>query len=729
MQKTVRKSACVGLFLLPMAAPLAAQDVLSLSLEELARLPVTAAAGYAQPQAEAPGTAEVIRAAQWEAMGAQSVYDVLEMVPGLTVVESTAPERLVVARGMQTFTNPQVLWMLDGLPFNRLDIGGLPQAFDKGLAGLARIEVIFGPVSAIHGSNAFSAVINLVSREAGTPGSSVGVRAGSFDTWQARAETGGSTGDWRWRLSLEGRATDGDRGRIIGRDVQTTQDALFGTQASLAPGPLPTDADVQEALLNLGWRNTSLQLWHWRNDAGGHLASGALDPGGRNESEISHVALQQAGDMAALQTHWELEGLFQRQQNYFNTRPLPPGAISYTGPNGDIDYVNGTPVVFPEGFIAIGRLESDRSRLALNLINKTWPGHTLRVGVGQEWQELRELESRRNFGPGVVDNSSPVAPLSPLPNLAGTPLSILPPVRRHLSFVALQDDWRLADTLRLNLGVRYDRYSDFGQSTNPRASLQWQATPKTSLRLGYGTAFRAPSFAEQNVRNNSALQGNRDLQAEELRSVELEVNHTLAPDMQLGFTAFQYDARRLIDYAPRPPAFGLFAQNVEGREGLGGTATLNWQPRHGAQLNASVTLWDVKDTLTDARVAFVPGHMAALNGWWEFAPHWTLGGSVKHVGDRPREAGDARPALDDNTWANLHLHTTALSPRLTLGLTVQNIGDADLRDPVRNNLAVGPFAPDDLPLAGRAVILEASYAWGSAPAEPTPGSPDGPSTP
>ena len=48
------------------------------------------------------------------------------------------------------------------------------------------------------------------------------------------------------------------------------------------------------------------------------------------------------------------------------------------------------------------------------------------------------------------------------------------------------------------LAARYDRYSDFGSSFNPRASLRWQPAKEMLLRTAYGTGFRAPSLWDVN---------------------------------------------------------------------------------------------------------------------------------------------------------------------------------------------------------------------------------------
>jgi iron complex outermembrane recepter protein len=49
-------------------------------------------------------------------------------------------------------------------------------------------------------------------------------------------------------------------------------------------------------------------------------------------------------------------------------------------------------------------------------------------------------------------------------------------------------------TLEGNVAVRYDHYSDFGSTTNPKFSLRWQPTRTLLVRGSYGTGFLAPSL-------------------------------------------------------------------------------------------------------------------------------------------------------------------------------------------------------------------------------------------
>ncbi len=60
-------------------------------------------------------------------------------------------------------------------------------------------------------------------------------------------------------------------------------------------------------------------------------------------------------------------------------------------------------------------------------------------------------------------------------------------------------------TLEANLALRTDDYSDFGRTTNPKASLRFQPSREVLLRASYGKGFLAPSLYELDVPNTSGV--------------------------------------------------------------------------------------------------------------------------------------------------------------------------------------------------------------------------------
>jgi iron complex outermembrane receptor protein len=54
----------------------------------------------------------------------------------------------------------------------------------------------------------------------------------------------------------------------------------------------------------------------------------------------------------------------------------------------------------------------------------------------------------------------------------------------------------IAKALEAQFAARYDHYSDFGSTTNPKVAIRWQPMKSLLLRSSYGTGFRAPTIPD-----------------------------------------------------------------------------------------------------------------------------------------------------------------------------------------------------------------------------------------
>jgi len=63
--------------------------------------------------------------------------------------------------------------------------------------------------------------------------------------------------------------------------------------------------------------------------------------------------------------------------------------------------------------------------------------------------------------------------------------------------------------LELGLALRYDDYSDFGNTTNPKISLRYQPIADLLLRGSYNTGFRAPTLFDVFAPNSLTYTGRR----------------------------------------------------------------------------------------------------------------------------------------------------------------------------------------------------------------------------
>jgi len=66
----------------------------------------------------------------------------------------------------------------------------------------------------------------------------------------------------------------------------------------------------------------------------------------------------------------------------------------------------------------------------------------------------------------------------------------------NISAVYLQDEFAIRKNLLLSAGVRFDHYSTFGGTLNPRAGLIYSPGENTTVKVLYGQAFRAPDDFE-----------------------------------------------------------------------------------------------------------------------------------------------------------------------------------------------------------------------------------------
>jgi outer membrane receptor protein involved in Fe transport len=124
--------------------------------------------------------------------GGVTLAEVMSRVPGLNLSSAYFTDRsIVTARGDQTKINGgHVLFLINGRPTREVLEGGLVSDLLESfpVTSLDHIEVIKGPGSVLYGSNAFSAVINLITLKDKANGFSASARPGPDGTMATAGE-------------------------------------------------------------------------------------------------------------------------------------------------------------------------------------------------------------------------------------------------------------------------------------------------------------------------------------------------------------------------------------------------------------------------------------------------------------------------------------------------------------------------------------------------------------
>jgi len=713
MNQALNKLALLGLFFGSGATNIYAQQAATTE-EDLVHFygdeeVVEIATGSSKPIRLAPSVASVITAEEIQAMGATTLDEALESVPGLHVGRSANRLNAIYSmRGIHTKENPQVLVLINGFRISSLFTGGRAPTFRLPVENIARIEVIRGPGSALYGADAFSGVINIITKSMyDIDGLDTGVRVGSFDSRDVWLQYGGLLGNWETSFSLEYSKSDGDRGRTITSDLQTTLDNSFGTTASLAPGPLDSRYDIITTNLKVKQDNWSFGWWSWiQNDAGlGPGAAQTLDHIGSQDVaehlfDVDYNNAELADNLvlgAKLSYHHMVEA------SKFIV--FPPGALIPIGANGNINFASPAGLVsFPDGLIGKPGATYDELGAELTLLYSGFSKHNLRLGVGYKDQKLTADEAK-NTGPGVIDGSkSPVN--GDLTNVTGTPYIFIQDQNRRIKYIFGQDEWAFTNDWELTAGVRYDDYSDFGDTVNPRLALVWTTSQFLTTKFLYGEAFRAPSFSEQHTQNNSVTLGNPNVQPETIKTLEVLFDYRPLSILQTQLGLFSYDINNLIDFVPDPGGSSSTAQNSHGQKGHGLEFETRWKISKAVRLNTNFAWQHSEDKVTGADIADAPAKQLYVAVFWQMNTDWDLGGQAKWIAGRRRAGTDSRPEISNYTVVNMVLRYKKRNTHWELSAYVKNLFDEDAREPSNGLIA------DDYPLEGRSAYLEVRYNLG-----------------
>ncbi|NQV13839.1 TonB-dependent receptor plug domain-containing protein [bacterium] len=169
---------CVGLILSAiLITPALAQDNVEdsdlASLEALLNIKVSTASKYEQFSYEAPASISIVTSDDIRAYGYRTLDELLNTIRGFYISNDRNYEYV----GVRGFSRPsdynnRTLFLLNGHSLNESVYGSAPFGtyFGLDLRLVDRVEIIRGPGSALYGTSAMFAVINVITRDGNTIG-------------------------------------------------------------------------------------------------------------------------------------------------------------------------------------------------------------------------------------------------------------------------------------------------------------------------------------------------------------------------------------------------------------------------------------------------------------------------------------------------------------------------------------------------------------------------------
>ena len=179
-------------------------DVFDMSLEDLMNVEIVSAARQPQKIGELSVPVSVITSQDIHYSGLTNIPEVLQFAPGMDVLKFNRFSYAVGIRGLHELASDRVQSLVDGRLMDNPIYGG-PEFWNLPvlLEDIDRIEIVRGPGGPAWGANAFSGVINVITKKPeavrGWLGSSTVTEFGDTYTHLRWAER---QGKWSWRTSV-----------------------------------------------------------------------------------------------------------------------------------------------------------------------------------------------------------------------------------------------------------------------------------------------------------------------------------------------------------------------------------------------------------------------------------------------------------------------------------------------------------------------------------------------
>jgi outer membrane receptor for ferrienterochelin and colicin len=617
---------------------------------------VFAASKYEQKLTEAPASVSIITAEEIERYGYRTLAEVLNSVRGfLTTYDRNYTYANVRGFGRPGDYNTRLLLLLDGHRVNENVYDGAYLGTESliDVEMIDRVEVIRGPSSSLYGTNAFFAVINVVSKSGrhlkGAEGS---VAGGSFGTGQAHLAYGNS---FENGLELIASATTYDS---HGQPLFFSE---FNDPATNYGRTSGTDGDqFTSGFVKATAGNYTIEGGFKSRDKEVPTASYGTDFGDRRNATVDKRAFLRVKYEKAL-----------NRASHFETS-LAYDAYRYNG-----EYIYSGVVERDYGY---GRWWSFNTQY----VNTFLDHHKLIAGT--EYRDNIQQDQ------GVYDLNPAYTYLSDAHS-------------SDIWAVFVQDEVRVGSSVLINAGLRHDNYSTFGGTTNPRLAVILGGQQDTTFKVLYGQAFRAPNAYELYYDDGGLSQkSNPDLQPESIATYELAMEHAFKNGTRSVLSFYHYAIRDLINQETDPLDSLLVFRNLDRVRADGVEAEL--EGRLGSRLEGrfSYAYQNSENQATGAWLSNSPRHLAKLNLTVPcLKERLQTSLEVQYVGPRKTVTGDLAGGF---TTANLVFLSRKWIGGLVLTAGVYNLLDRAYGDPAGEE-HVQIVIPQD----GRSYRLQLKYRF------------------
>jgi outer membrane receptor for ferrienterochelin and colicins len=670
-------------------------NLAGMSLEDLMNIKVVSASGAAQTINDAPSTIRVITAQQIEERGYEHLADVLRDLEGVDLIHASGYlPNVIYFRGLYGAENLRTLLLIDGIRENTLT--GSPELAGPAysLHNVERIEIIWGPASALYGADAFGGVINMITKEGGEQnGLHYEKGFGTFNTSSENVSFGMKRKSLD--VSFAGSLYSTDGPRYLNRSPFYT--GSYVDRAWSVYGCIGYTYKKFKTTLCYRTFDTPMSFGLVLNSATkilnlpsqGYNNSGAIGILYEDIKDEKPSRYEPYTNTSSFKTEFSATekltltgsfifretGLSDRSYVYLSIDTTLYDAAGNVNTAVDSTHIYRVPIFN----------YSNRTRGDLTATYALSANQDLLAGV-QYSQDNLERGNRRS----TQDTNKYVVNGIPIRNLR---TSFLP----RLFFIRNNFGSYLQYMLRTNFlrrtsftaGVRYDQNTDYENPVSPRLGVVINPDPKYTVKLLYGTAFRSPTITE--IAAAEQAFGTKAVNPEKVSTYEVNLIYQPSSKWMAQLNGFHNELSDIF-------VLNSLTGSGFGQKQTQGTAQVTgfeahidavFTPQFSSFFNYTFQHGTQKDTKANSTfdIPNLPEMKANAGITYALADYLTVSAIANWVGERvlphSNPYGIGRGYVMDGYFlGNLVLTTRKfLSNRISASINVQNVFNSSYLDP------------------------------------------------
>ncbi|WP_068973463.1 TonB-dependent receptor domain-containing protein [Acinetobacter wuhouensis] len=448
---------------------------------------VVTASGSEQDVADAPASISVITAEELQKKSYTDVIDAVKNIPGVSV-QGGGNNKEITIRGMgANYTK----YLIDGRPISAGRVvngngtdGGKIGAYLPPIDMIERIEVVRGPMSSLHGSDAMGGVINIITKKASStswqgsisPEYTKSNNDYANDSYGVSLYATGPLIKDKLSLSLDGNFQGTDESDYIGGEGQKSASSESEKKIRKIGTGLLWSVDEQN---DIGLRYDFTRQ-EYTTTLGKSVGVASQASTNENEKDVWTLSHKGNYDLFSIDSYYQDE----------TTKKVYSGAVADQKQE---------------------ELKLFNTQASFNIGN-----HALITG-GQYQQEK------------IKDTTNGLASVTGVTSLD-----------RWLFALFVEDQWSLTDDFALTIGARYNKDEYFGDEITPRIYGVYHITDAFTLKGGVSTGYKQPTisqisegFGSRTGKGSAVIIGNPDLSPEKSTSYEFGFNY-IAPEIGLS---------------------------------------------------------------------------------------------------------------------------------------------------------------------------------------------------